>query len=154
MQFGVAEYTPIKGKSLGLVETRKIVAALAASASSLGDLGVGGTFVNPVNNPGAIVLFVLPKGDKASILKGTLMKRSSQVEVLLVRAPSPLILPNSDRSFLPKCEGHLGSQCVYCSGSQFFICTIYFAIMGSLLSFCRSSMISIPQPIRMCYLMN
>ena len=70
MSIGIAIFTSIGNRTLGLNDTRRIVSALAAAAPSLGDLGVGGISGTNVGSPGAYASFVLPGGDQASIAKG------------------------------------------------------------------------------------
>ena len=74
MQFGVATFSVIGDRILGLNDTRRVVTSLAAVAPSLGDLGIGGVFSTDSSSPGAFVIFVLPGGNETSIANGTLVK--------------------------------------------------------------------------------
>jgi hypothetical protein len=71
---GVALFTVIGNRTLGLNDTRQIVTALAAVAPSLGNLGVGGLFSTDSGSPGAYAVFVFPGGNETSIANGEVMK--------------------------------------------------------------------------------
>ena len=74
MPFGITAFGVIGNRTLGLNDTRRVVTSLAATAPSLGDLGVGGIFSTDSSGPGAYVLFVLPGGNETSIANGKFMK--------------------------------------------------------------------------------
>ena len=74
MSFGVALFTVIGNRTLGLNDTRQIVTTLTAIGPSLGNLGVGGLFSTDSGSPDAYALFVLPGGNKTSIGEGEFMR--------------------------------------------------------------------------------